>query len=470
MAGRGVAASPLCEVASCVPHPAKLCLMATPHNPHGNGPDSDTPVDLVVIGAGAAGLATAIFAARASSYRIVCLDSARRIGAKILISGGSRCNVTNRVVTERDFWGGSTRFVRNVLRAFPETRAVEFFSELGVTLHEEEDGKLFPDSNTSRTVLSALLKETDRLGITLATGERVTAIARENAFLTTTDAGRTIRSHAVALCTGGRSLPKTGSDGFGYELAQRFGHHCVATIPALAPLLFEGWANLAGVSHPAGLTLRVDGRTAVSLTGPFLWTHFGASGPVALNLSRHWHRANEEGRQCEVSINICPGQTFEGLDTWLRAQERDRPRAHVATVVGTRVPVAVAERWVESAGVPLDLTMAHLTRDQRHAVVRALLDTSVPVRGSRGFGYAEVTAGGVALDEVDPATMESRVCPGLYLAGEILDVDGRLGGFNFQWAWSSAWVAAQAIARALIVSRVPRRTRLTGADPATEPE
>ena len=431
----------------------------------------DTTADLIVIGAGAAGLATAIFTARSSApCRIVCLDSARRIGAKILISGGSRCNVTNRVVTERDFWGGSPRFVRNVLRAFPETRAVEFFSELGVTLHEEEDGKLFPDSNSSRTVLSALLRETERLGITLVAGERVNAITREGtSFLTTTDAGRPIRSHAVALCTGGRSLPKTGSDGFGYELAQRFGHHCVATIPALAPLLFEGWNTLAGVSHPAALTLRVDGRTAVSLTGPFLWTHFGASGPVALNLSRHWHRAKEEGRQCDVSINICPGQTFESLDAWLRAQEQDRPRARVATVVGTRVAVAVAEHWIESAGVQLDLTMAHLTRDQRHAVVRALLDTSLPVRGSRGFAYAEVTAGGLVLDEVDSATMESRLCRGLYLAGEILDVDGRLGGFNFQWAWSSAWVAAQAIAR-MQVGRVPRRARLTGADPAKEQE
>jgi predicted Rossmann fold flavoprotein len=405
--------------------------------------------DLIVIGAGAAGLATAIFTARAApSCRIVCIDGARRIGAKILVSGGSRCNVTNRDVTERDFWGGSPRFVRNVLRAFPAARATAFFAEIGVALHEEEDGKLFPDSNTSRTVLNALLQETERLGIWIITGERVVSLGREGeTFVASTAAGRMMRSHAAVLSTGGRSLPKTGSDGFGYELARRLGHGCVDTVPALAPLLFDGWGALTGVSHPAAMTLRVDGKAVVTLHGPLLWTHFGASGPLAMNLSRHWHRADAAGHRCEVSLNVCPGETFESLDAWLRSQEQSRPRAQVVNVVAARLPSGVAERWVGAAGIAPDLTMAHLTRELRHALARALLDTALPVRGSRGFAYAEVTAGGVPLDEVDPATMQSRICPRLYLTGEILDVDGRLGGFNFQWAWSSAWVAAQAIAR-----------------------
>jgi predicted Rossmann fold flavoprotein len=195
------------------------------------------------------------------------------------------------------------------------------------------------------------------------------------------------------------------------------------------------------------MTLRVNGRSVVSLQGPILWTHFGASGPLALNMSRHWHRAHEEGQRCEVSINVCPGESVERLDAWLREQEQQRPRARVTTVVSMRLPAIVAERWVRTVGIAEDLTMAHLTRELRHALVRALLESELPVRGRRGFAYAEVTAGGVPLDEVDAASMESRVCPGLYLTGEILDVDGRLGGFNFQWAWSSAWVAAAAIVR-----------------------
>ena len=409
----------------------------------------DLDHDLIVIGAGAAGLATAIFTARANrACRVLCLDGARTLGAKILVSGGSRCNVTNREVSERDFWGGSSRIVRSVLRAFPADRAAALFEQLGVALHEEDDGKLFPDSNSSRTVLRAILDEAGRLGVSLITGERVVDLQKdEDSFMTTTAAGRIHRSRRVVLSTGGKSLPKSGSDGFGYELARRLGHSCVDPVPALAPLVFDGWESLTGVSHPAALTLRLDGRPAVSLHGPILWTHFGASGPLALNLSRHWHRAHGEGQSCVVTINVCPGERFETLDAWLREQEHQRPRARVTTVLATRLPATIAERWAASAGISVEMTMAHLTRELRHALVRSLLETVLPVRGSRGYAYAEVTAGGVPLDEIDPATMESRVCPGLYLTGEILDVDGRLGGFNFQWAWSSAWVAAQRIGR-----------------------
>jgi predicted Rossmann fold flavoprotein len=405
--------------------------------------------DLIVIGAGAAGLATAIFTARAApGRRVRCLDSARTIGAKILVSGGARCNVTNRVVTERDFWGGSSRSIRQVLRAFPAPRAATFFDGLGVTLHEEEDGKLFPDTNRSRTVLDALLREADRLGVAISTGQRVTGVRVDGGrFEVQSNAAGTIEAHAVVLATGGQSLPKSGSDGFGYELARRLGHGHVATSPALAPLKVAGERTLAGVAHPAALTLHAEDRPVVRLEGAMLWTHFGVSGPVALNLSRHWHRAQLEGRVATVWMNILPGETFESLEGWWLNQERVRPRARVATVLAARVPAAVGETWVQAAGIPAETTMAHLDREARRRLIHAIVATELPVTDSRGYAYAEVTAGGVPLEEIDTTTMQSRVCPGLYLVGEILDVDGRLGGFNFQWAWSSAWVAAQAIAR-----------------------
>jgi predicted Rossmann fold flavoprotein len=417
--------------------------------------------DLVVVGAGAAGLATAIFAAQAApQLRVRCLDSARRVGAKILVSGGSRCNVTNTEVTERDFWGGSSRIVRNVLRAFPADRAAAFFEDLGVPLHEEEDGKLFPDSNRSRTVLDALLNEASRLGIALDTDHRVTGVRKEGETFVVSftrraealaSADNELSSRAIVFATGGRSLPKTGSNGAGYDLARRLGHGYVETTPALAPLVLDGdrHARLAGVSHRAILSLRVNGRIATRLEGSLLWTHFGMSGPVVLNMSRHWHRATLDGVSAGVLVNVLPGETFESLETWWLEQERERPRAQVATILATRVPAAVADVWLDAAGIGPDVTMAHLARDDRRRLVRALVEAPVALVDSRGYGYAEVTAGGIPLDEIDPATMQSRVCPGLYLVGEILDVDGRLGGFNFQWAWSSGWVAGHAIAKTL---------------------
>ena len=416
--------------------------------------------DLVVVGAGAAGLATAIFAARAAPHlRVRCLDGARRVGAKILVSGGSRCNVTNREVTERDFWGGSSRVVRNVLRAFPAPRAAAFFEELGVRLHEEEDGKLFPDTNRSRTVLDALLAEAARLGIVIEPDHRVIGIARDRDVWSLSIARRAeaafaetaLSSRAVVIATGGRSLPKTGSDGLGYDLVRGLGHGYVDTTPALAPLLLNGQrhASLAGVSHAATLSLRVDGRVAVRLDGSLLWTHFGVSGPVVLNLSRHWHRATLDGANVDVLMNVCPGETFESLEAWWLDQERERPRARANTVLSTRVPAAIADAWLAAASIERDTTMAHVGREDRRRLLRALIEGPVTVLDSRGYGHAEVTAGGIPLDEIDPATMQSRVCPELYLVGEILDVDGRLGGFNFQWAWSSGWVAGHAVAKAL---------------------
>jgi predicted Rossmann fold flavoprotein len=412
---------------------------------------SDT-VDVAIIGCGAAGLATAIFCGRSAPHlRIACIDGATRLGAKILVSGGGRCNVTNRVVTDADFWGGSTRFVRNVLRAFPAERTREFFAELGVPLHEEEDGKLFPDSDRARTVLDALLAEVRRVGAQLRAGTRVSGIARTGDGFTIDAAdGSRIRARAVVLATGGRSLPKTGSDGAGYEIAARLGHGYVETTPALAPMLLDGTRHgeLSGISHRAALTLRSGGQTRIRLDGSLLWTHFGISGPVALNLSRHWHAARRESPEVETLLSVCPDETFESLEAWLGEQQASRPRAFVATVLAAQAPAAIAQAW--TAALALDaVTMAHVSKADRRRVIRALIETPLSVRDSRGYNYAEVTAGGIPLEEIDPARMASRVCGDLYLVGEVLNVDGRLGGFNFQWAWSSGWVAGHAVARSL---------------------
>jgi predicted Rossmann fold flavoprotein len=411
--------------------------------------------EVIVVGAGAAGLATAIFLKQANrGCTVKLLDGARMPGAKILVSGGSRCNVTNRVVSELDFWGGRRTIIRRILRSFSVDDTVEFFRAHGVTLVEETDGKLFPESGRARDVLNALLRAAATVGVDLLVDHRVLDIQPVAGGFDVRTRHGTLRSHMVVLATGGESLPKSGSDGAGLRFAARLGHSIVATTPALSPLVVDhageaaSFRRLAGVTHEAELSIWIDGSRAWRLRGSLLWTHFGLSGPVALNASRHWLRATLEGHRVRLTASFCPGATFETQEALLIALGRTRPKASVLSILSALVPASVASVLLEGARVPPERQLGHLPREQRRRIARALVETAIPVTGCRGYNVAEATAGGVALDEIDPRTMASRRCPGLYLVGEMLDVDGRIGGFNFQWAWSTAFLAGQAIGSA----------------------
>jgi predicted Rossmann fold flavoprotein len=259
----------------------------------------------------------------------------------------------------------------------------------------------------------------------------------------------------VVLATGGLSLPKSGSDGAGYAIARALGHTLIATTPALAPLVLAANGNdtpaihgtWSGISQQVILTLRTGGSVTVRERGSMLWTHFGISGPAALDLSRHWLRARLEGRDAEAAANLTPDLDFESLETFWLEQARQRPRAMIGTILATLVPAAVADGVLAGIGIDAATILSSLTRDDRRRLIHALTAWPIPIVDSRGYNFAEATAGGIALQEIDPSTMESRCCRGLYLVGEMLDVDGRLGGFNFQWAWSSAAVAARGLSR-----------------------
>ena len=406
--------------------------------------------DVVIVGAGAAGLAAAIFTRRFNASRsVLVVDGAARPGAKILVSGGSRCNVTNAVVTERDFSSGTPAIVRRVLRAFPVRDTVAWFSSIGVPLHEEPRGKLFPDSNRSRDVLNALLREVAESGASLQAATRVHSIeGRDGAFVLGTSGGM-LSARRVVLATGGLSLPKTGSDGGGLEIARRLGHTIVPTTPALVPLTAaDGFhAEIAGVSHDVELTLRIDGRAVTRITGPLLWTHFGISGPAALDMSRHWLRARLEQRSVSLSANFVPGCAFEDLDRRLTEAIAAQPKTSLQNAITQWLPQSLVHQLLQTLALAGATPLAHCTREARRSLARALVDWRLEITGSRGYDLAEATAGGVPLDEIDPATMESRRCPGVHLIGEMLDVDGRIGGFNFQWAWSSARVVGRALGR-----------------------
>jgi hypothetical protein len=384
--------------------------------------------------------------------RVVVLDGAAKPGAKILISGGSRCNVTNAVVSERDFWGGRQAVVRRILRAFPVAETVAFFEDQGVGLKEEEGGKLFPASDQSRDVLVALLQSAVAAGAEVHTGARVTAVERNSQEFALTTPRGALTASAVVLATGGLSLPKTGSDGGGLAIARTFGHTIVTTTPALAPLTLDEHSpfainhRLTGVSHDVELAVWIDGSISIRLTGALLWTHFGVSGPVALNASRHWARARAEGRSVRLSSSFYPTRSFEEVDALWIARSRSRPTQSMRSALADDLPGAAADAVLDALAIDRDLVLADLSRDLRRRLVHGLTGWPLPVRDTRGYNYAEATAGGVALTEINPGTMESRECSGLYLVGEMLDVDGRLGGFNFQWAWATGRVAGVALA------------------------
>ncbi len=406
--------------------------------------------EVLVVGAGAAGLFAAIAAARqAPGLRVAALDGARTLGAKILVSGGGRCNVTNARVTPADFWRPASGHLRHALGAFGVEATRSFFAGRGVPLHEEEEGKLFPDSGRARSVLDALLGEARERGVALHCGQRVVALERDaGGFRATTAGGACFASRTVVLATGGRSLPKSGSDGGGYALARGLGHSLVEPVPALEPLLLaeEGpHAGLSGLALPVELTARPPGAAIVRVRRPLLFTHFGISGPAALDVSRFWRRARAEGADAPLALSLLPDLDFGRAECWLLEEARRRPRARPAALLATRMPERVALAFAARSGATAPL--ARLARESRRALLHALLATPLPVVGGRGWNHAEVTSGGVPLSEVEAPTLRSRTCPGLYLAGEILDVDGRLGGFNFQWAWSSAFLAGRAAGR-----------------------
>jgi predicted Rossmann fold flavoprotein len=404
-------------------------------------------VDLAVVGAGAAGLMAAIQAGRAARERgvrlkIVVVDGATTIGAKILVAGGGRCNVTHEVVDETAFAGSTHPAIRKVLRRFSVDETIRFFAEEGVSLKREDTGKLFPTTDRARTVLDALLRATKDAGAAIVHPWRVEDVSRTSSgFLLRGPAGE-IAAARVILATGGRSLPKSGSDGHGFELARRLGHTTTTRIlPGLVPLVLAERCfvlRLAGVTLQTTITLHAaTGKTLKTFAGSTLATHFGISGPPVLDISRYWLNARLDDPGAYLCIDWLPDRGERRL---LEELEK-RGGTSASSVLRTRLPERLADALVAEAGIDKDASFDRLGRDARRRLTTTVCAYRLPVVGDRGFTHAEVTAGGVPLSECKLETLESRVCPGLHLVGELLDVDGRIGGFNFQWAWATGYVA-----------------------------
>jgi predicted Rossmann fold flavoprotein len=408
-------------------------------------------IDVAVIGGGAAGLFTAIWAARKKpDARIVVLDGAKRIGAKILIAGGGRCNVTHHHVDEKAFAGSSPAAIRKILRRFEVDQTVAFFHALGVELKRESTGKLFPVSDRAKTVLDALLRAAESANVAILTSRRVRAVISKNdAFLVSGDWGQLLAKRVI-IATGGKSVPQTGSDGSGYSIATSFGHALTEEIfPGLVPLILPPdhfIRALAGISSDVEMQVRSgSGRTLKSFRNSMLCTHFGISGPVVLDISRYFLDAWQSDPATKLTVKWLPDKSMEQTQQELQQLNRST----VLSWIRRYLPERLARSLCEHSGVSGDTPGYRLAREDRIRLGQFLTHMTLPVIGDRGFQYAEVTAGGVPLKELNLSTMESRLCPGLFLCGEICDVDGQIGGFNFQWAWASGYVAGLGVASSL---------------------
>lgn len=404
----------------------------------------DNSFDVAVVGGGAAGLMAALFAARGGA-KTCLLEGSRACGLKILISGGGRCNILPSQQDNSDFFTqGSRNVLKRLFKTWTRDQIHEFLEcDLKIPLVVEEDtGKLFPESQSARLVRDRFVESCESAGAHLKILWRVTEILRsaKGSFELTSSSGEKLFAQRIVLATGGCSVPKTGSDGAGYEFAKRWGHSVLPLYPALVPLTTadQDFQDLSGISLP--VTWRVTGpknRILEERTRELLFTHRGFSGPATLDAS-HW--SARDGLAIEISWGALTKEEWE--DHW-----QSRGRRELARALGDKLPRRLAELLIYRAQMRLDTRIGNLTRSHREKLLRILCNFQLPVQGNEGFRVAEVTGGGIPLNEVNPSTLESRIVPDLFFCGEIMDVIGRIGGFNFQWAWVTGKLAGESAAR-----------------------
>jgi predicted Rossmann fold flavoprotein len=401
---------------------------------------SELPV--VVVGAGAAGVMAAIHAA-GDGRRVLLLERTRDGGRKILISGGGRCNILPSEMDPAQYvTDSSPATLRNILRSWPLAEQVAFFeTELGLRLvREPETGKLFPESNRARDVRDGILAVARRRGVEIRFGATVrSAEPAAGGWRVALEDGE-VMARALILATGGLSVPTTGSDGIGLAIARALGHTINPTYPALTPLTDDPphYAELAGISPVVGIEAPL-GRRRFSVEGGFLFTHRGYSGPAVLDVSHLAVRSRMRGGPPQ---ELFVRWSALGAAEW-EALFNVRGPGTVANVVRRHLPDRLADTLLREAGVDQARTLAQLLREERRRLITALTRHPLPWTGDEGYRKAEVTGGGVALGEIDPRTMESRLHPGLFLSGELLDAFGPIGGYNFLWAWVTGRVAGE---------------------------
>lgn len=388
--------------------------------------------DVLVLGAGAAGLMCArVAGSRGRSVGVI--EQARRPAEKIRISGGGRCNFTNLHTTPANFLSRNPHFCKSALSGFTQHDFIALVEKHRIAYHEKTRGQLFCD-DSSQQIIDMLLDECGAAGVTLHLGTKISSIAKgEDGFRVLTDRGE-MRGRSLVVATGGPSIPKMGSSGFGYKVAEQFGLKIVPPRAGLVPLTFDE-ALLARSKELAGVSVEtVIACNGATFDEAMLFTHRGLSGPAILQISSYWRDGDA------IQIDMAPGTDVFAA---LKEMRRDHPRQELATGL-TRLLPARLSQWIAEAGGRA-ARMADMSDRHLQAVAALVNGWQVTPRGTEGYRTAEVTLGGVDTSELSSKTFEARSVPGLFFIGEVIDVTGHLGGFNFQWAWSSGFAAGQSV-------------------------
>lgn len=411
--------------------------------------------DVLVVGGGAAGIMAALEARKAGT-RAILVEKEDRLGKKILISGGGKCNLTNQEISLENYHGSHPRFVQDVIRDFTNRDLVEWIETLGVeTWIDEATGKVWPVEMRSRVVTDALERALADAGVEVRTRSALAQLeaTTDGPFRASLADGRTIVAGAVVLATGGLAAPQLGADGSGLKVAEQFGHRLVTQAPALVGLVVaEEWVRrLSGVTcEEIELTLEVDGKELLTVEGDLLFTHYGINSPAVFRLSREASPALAEGRAVRVLVNFRPDlftdqvKARSMVDHALGGNTKKHSGTVVANITGIR---RLADTLVTLVGADPSMRVREIQHKERDALTELLWRCPLTVTATRGWQFAEVMRGGVDVRKVDPRTMESKLVPGLFLCGEMLDIDADVGGFNFQFAFASGKAAGVAAAQ-----------------------
>jgi predicted Rossmann fold flavoprotein len=390
--------------------------------------------DVVVLGAGGAGLMCAISAGR-RGRRVAVLDHAAKAGGKIIISGGGRCNFTNRSVTGKNFVSKNEHFCKSALARFGPEDFIAMVAEHGIAYHERKHGQLFCDASAQQ-IIDMLVDECRKAGVELFLAHEIKDVAKNAQGYAVATARGDYAARSVVVATGGLSFPKFGATGVGFDIAREYGLELVPTVPALDGFVFSAddkrrLDGFSGIALDAAMTCG-----GVTFRENLLFTHAGFSGPVALQASLHWNPGET------VRIDFLPGFAREELLAWFAG--RKGGKAELKNQMAELVPKRLAERFCDLY-LPEPLDMGNLSKKNLESFCENLQNWAFLPAGTVGYGKAEVTRGGVSTGELSSKTMEAKKAPGLYFIGEVVDVTGWLGGFNYQWAWSSGWAAGQAV-------------------------